>query len=168
MLSSVLNEWPVKEVSVERREDEWSCFSDVFKKFEEKRPFVWLVEHCKASNIVFWFRSILEILYITSNDVSVRYEESSVVNNVRNHHDGVELGVRKLERSLGRLNVKSHDSEVGFVQFVVHVLEVFEDGSFHGDLVPLRAPDFIVNHDSNVVAHIMFSDLNDLAEELRR
>lgn len=91
----------------------------MLKELDEQRFLVRLVENREDTDIVLWFWGVLKIFNIISNNLPVGDEESLPINDVRDHHHLIELRIWELERRLGCLDIKCHDSQVSCIEFVL-------------------------------------------------
>ena len=89
--SPILDEWPIEKVSVESCEYEWFSFSDMFEKLDEQCLLIRLIEHSEHSYIKLRFWTVLKVLNVSPNDLSIGYQETFAINNVRNHHYLIEF-----------------------------------------------------------------------------
>ena len=76
LFGSPLNEGPIKVVSIVGRENSGLCLQDVIEKAPEKTALIWFIENSEHANVIFRFGRVLEVLYILTNDLSVRNEEA--------------------------------------------------------------------------------------------
>ena len=91
---SGLDERPVEEVSVVG--DEYVRFDvkNVIEELLQQTQLVFFIEDYEGS-FKFWSGSILEILHVAGNNLSVANEISLTINHVGNHHDLVNFGIGK-------------------------------------------------------------------------
>ena len=76
-----------------------------------KTIYIYLVRFIKHGerSLVLRFRSVLKVLHISTNDLTVCDEVSLSVNHVRYHHDRIAGRVGKLQREFCGLNIIGHD-----------------------------------------------------------
>jgi len=118
VFGSILDEWPIKVVSVESREDEWLRITNMVEKPNEQLLFIGFVEDFEEADVIFWLRTVLEILNIFPDHLSVCDEEAFSIDNIRNHHNLIELGVGELQGRLRSFNIERHDPKVRFVELL--------------------------------------------------
>lgn len=71
VLCSILDEWPIEKVTIERGEDKWLCFPDMIEKLDEQLLLIWFIEHSELSNIILWFWTVFKVFHICSNDLPI-------------------------------------------------------------------------------------------------
>jgi hypothetical protein len=83
LLCSILNEWPIKIITIECDENEWLGLSDMLKEFKEKLLFIWFIEHFEeAIDGVLRLWAVFEVLDVISNDLSICNQETFAINDV--------------------------------------------------------------------------------------
>jgi hypothetical protein len=82
MLCSILDEWPIEEVTIESSEDEWLCLPDMIEKFDDQRFLIWFIVHFELSNIILWLWTVFKIFNVGADDLSVRNKEAFAVYDV--------------------------------------------------------------------------------------
>ena len=68
---SILDEWPIEEVTIECCEDKWLCFSDMIEKFDEQLFLIWFIEHFELSDIILWLWTVFKVFNIGSYNLPI-------------------------------------------------------------------------------------------------
>ena len=165
VLSSTLDERPIEAVTIISGENCGLRLDDVIEEAHEQGFLVWLVEDCEQANVILGLRSIFEVSNVFADDFSVGDEEALTVNDVRDHHDLIKLDIWELQRLLGTLNIKRHDSEVSFVEFIFQMRQSSTVRPIDRVLIPEAAADLIVDLDTSMVRNIILTDVNDLRDD---
>ena len=69
--ASVLDKHPIEKVTIESCKDKGTSISDVLKELIKQCLLIWLIENSKCANIILWFGTVFEVLYVSSNDLPV-------------------------------------------------------------------------------------------------
>jgi hypothetical protein len=107
-----LHERPIEEISVVSDEDVGLHIQNVVEESLDERQLVDFVEYDEVA-FELGLGRVLEVVYVGRDDLAVGDEVALAVNHVRNHHDLVDIGVRKFQGEFGGLNVICKDNAVG-------------------------------------------------------
>ena len=158
LLGARLHEWEIEVVTVVRHVNARLNFAHVVEPLANERFFGRFVPDDERARVISLGR-VLKVFHVLAHNLAVDNQVTLAVNHVRNHKHLIVFGIRKLERKLGRLNVKGTDAHFAAIQ---HFREL---GQRHRSVlrphrVPLTATRVGINHKSHVIRHIVLSNIN--------
>ena len=158
LLRPGLHEGPIEKVTVVGDVDAGLHLAHVIEPAPQQRRLVGLVPHDERPGVL-RLGVVLEVVDVGTHHLAVDDQIALTVQHVRDHKHLIVLGVGKLERQLGGLDVERADLDLTAREHVTPVRQ--RHLALHRlDLVPPAAPGLGVDEESHVIRDVVLADVH--------